>query len=239
MIAANGVDRAIPRSAKGLPSIRRVLRVPRAMGSHRRAGGDVRRARCPTRPTPLALDAFLRERRRAPTRCVSRICRCRSSSCSAPASTRVEMPGRAAPGHFGLAVTRLHALDRAEPPLPRSRHAAAAEGGARRQRRRRTTARARGAGAHCTEQEDNAAKVERQVREVGGGAASCSRASASGSTPSSPARRRRARGCASLGHAGRRPRRAGARGLDVGDRVRVKLVAHRRRSRLHRLRERS
>ena len=58
----------------------------------------------------------------------------------------------------------LHALDGAEPPLPRPDHAAPAQGGARRARRAVHDGGAGRARAHCTLQEDNAQKVERQVQ---------------------------------------------------------------------------
>ena len=74
------------------------------------------------------------------------------------------------------------------------------------------------------------------MRKVGGGAAPRPRASARRSTASSPARRTRARGCASRARPPKGKVVRGFEGLDVGDRVTRGARPHRRRARLHRLR---
>ena len=137
MIAANGVTRAVPRARSGFPSLRRVLRVARALGSDRRAGGRARRDSCPPRPTRAR--STRSSRRREPIR--TRFPDLSLAVVKLLGLGRVRARAaraRAADGHFGLAVQRLHALHRAQPPLSRSRHAAPAQSGARRRSRRPT-----------------------------------------------------------------------------------------------------
>ena len=147
MIAANGVTarflgreglpvaaaRAARRPSAGTAS----SRSPRELGEQLPA--RARRARA--RGVPAS------KRRAADPRALPGPLARRSSSCSAPASTRVELPGEPARGPLRPGGARLHALDRAEPPLPGPRHPAAAEGRARGrapplQRRRARRARA-------------------------------------------------------------------------------------------------
>ncbi len=76
----------------------------------------------------------------------------------------VELPGQTADGHFGLAVrdyTHSTAPNRRFPDLVTQRLLKAAIAG---RPAPYSDRRAERAGRHCTEQEDNAAKVERQVR---------------------------------------------------------------------------
>ena len=76
------------------------------------------------------------------------------------------------------------------------------------------------------------------MQEIGGGARRSRRGSASGSTRSSPARRPKGTLVRICDAADRRACSCAAQGLDVGDRVRVKLVRTDVDKRLHRLRAR-
>ena len=235
MIAANGV------TARFLEAARLRVAAPRAahagaLGPDRRARGASSASRCRPTPDAAALDAFLREAPRGRSGALPRSVARRSSSCWARASMSLEMPGQRADGHFGLAVERLHALDGAEPPLPRPHHAAPAEGRARRRAPRRTaTTSSPRSPQHCTEQEDNAAKVERQVRKS---AAALLLASRIGEHFDGIVTGASDKGTwVRISHPtaeGRVVR--GFEGLDVGDRVRVKLVRTDVGARLHRLR---
>ena len=88
----------------------------------------------------------------------------RSSSCSGAASTS----RRRRSSRRGTSRSRreLHALDGAEPPLSRPRHAAAAQGGDRAFAGAVRAAGARRLAEHCTKQEDAANKVERLTRKA-------------------------------------------------------------------------
>ena len=162
MIAANGVDARF-LADNGLPAIRRVLRTPSggaaSSRSRREFGGTL----------PDAPDAARARRVSARTP------RRRSRPLSRPLARRREAArrwrirrrgtGRAERRPLRPRGSRLHALDGAQPPLPRPRHPAPGEGGARRERRRRTsTASCRRWRRTAREQEDAADKVERQVR---------------------------------------------------------------------------
>jgi exoribonuclease-2 len=130
MIAANGVTARF-LDARGFPSLRRVVKSPERWDRIRRLAeeaGD----RLPPEADSIALAALRWRGGARPIRDTFRISHAPSSSCSARANTSSNPPGAEPPGHFGLAGARLHALDRAEPPLPGSHHAAAAEGDARR-----------------------------------------------------------------------------------------------------------
>jgi exoribonuclease-2 len=161
MIAANGVTaRYLER--QGFPSLRRVLRSPerweRIVELAARTG-----ERLPPQPDAHALEEFLTKRREAdPVRFPDvslSVVKLLGAGEYVP-----ELPGEHADGHFGLAVkdyTHSTAPNRRFPDLVTQRLLKAAM--ARRpvpyaNDELRTLAR------HCTEQEDNAAKVERQVR---------------------------------------------------------------------------
>jgi exoribonuclease-2 len=161
MIAANGVTSRFLQS-KGLPSLRRVVRSPerwqRIVEVAREKG-----ERLPPEPDAKALSDFLAKMRRAdPDRFpdLSLVI----VKLMGAGEYVVELPGEAAIGHFGLAVkdyTHSTAPNRRFPDLITQRILKSALA---------KTAPAYSAGelgdlaAHCTEQEDNAEKVERQVR---------------------------------------------------------------------------
>ncbi len=160
MIAANGVT-ARYLGEQGFPSFRRVLRAPArwerivelaaALGEH-----------LPREASALALDAFLVKRRRLdparfPDLSLSVI------KLLGSGEYVLELPGGHPTGHFGLAVrdyTHSTAPNRRFPDLLTQRVLKAAlAGGASPYGNDELAALAR----HCTEQEGNAAKVERQV----------------------------------------------------------------------------
>ncbi len=161
MIGANGVT-AKYLEAKGLPSVRRVLRVPerwpRLVELAAAQGG-----RLPAEPDALALQAFLTERQQRdpvgfPDLSLSVI------KLLGRGEYVLERPGQTADGHFGLATrdySHSTAPNRRFPDLITGRLLKAALEG------RPSPYRAEeldGLARHCTEQEDNAAKVERQVQ---------------------------------------------------------------------------
>ncbi|HEX4780864.1 MAG TPA: RNB domain-containing ribonuclease [Usitatibacter sp.] len=160
MIAANGVI-ARYLEAKKLPSIRRVLHVPkhwdRIVALAAEAGEKL-----PSTPDAAALDAFLAKRREAdperfPDLSLSVIKLLGSGEYA------LEVPGDPPEGHFGLAVkdyTHSTAPNRRFPDVITQRLVKAAFGGAAPPY---TADELRTLAAHCTQQEDNAAKVERQV----------------------------------------------------------------------------
>lgn len=161
MIAANGVT-ARWLEKHQLPSLRRMLRTParwdRIVALAAQAGEAL-----PEVANAAALDAFLTKRRAAdPARFADlslAIVKLLGSG-----EYMLSVPGRATPGHFGLAVndyTHSTAPNRRFPDLVTQRLLKAAlDGGPMPYGEADLEALA----AHCTEQEDNAAKVERQVR---------------------------------------------------------------------------
>ena len=163
MIAANGVAARF-LEARGFPSLRRALRSPeRWQRIVRLVAGFGEKL--PDAPDAAALEAFLAKRREAdPVRfpdlslaIVKLIGR---------GEYQVERPGGAAPGHFGLAVhdyTHSTAPNRRFADLATQRliKAALAGGGAP-----YSPDALEEIAVHCTLQEGNAAKVERQVRKA-------------------------------------------------------------------------
>jgi len=161
MIAANGVTARFLEQHR-LPSLRRMLRTParwnRIVALAAQLGETL-----PADPDAAALDAFLAKRRSAdPARFADlslSIVKLLGSG-----EYMLSVPGRSTPGHFGLAVndyTHSTAPNRRFPDLVTQRLLKAAlDGGAMPYGEADLEALA----AHCTEQEDNAAKVERQVR---------------------------------------------------------------------------
>jgi len=160
MIAANGVTARYLEN-KGLPSLRRVLRTPKrwdrivALAAE---SGD----RLPATPDAAALDAFLSKRRDIdpegfPDLSLSVVKLLGSGEYA------VKVPGQTPEGHFGLAVkdyTHSTAPNRRFPDLITQRQLKAALSG---QPPLYTNDELTTLARHCTDQEDNAAKVERQV----------------------------------------------------------------------------
>jgi len=161
MIAANGVT-AKYLEGKGLPSLRRVLRVPERWGRIVDLAAGLGR-HLPAEPNARALEEFLEERRRAdpaqfPDLSLSVIKLLGSGEYA------VELPGRSADGHFGLAVrdySHSTAPNRRYPDLITGRLLKAAIGG---KPAPYSNDELSDLARHCTEAEDNAAKVERQVQ---------------------------------------------------------------------------
>ena len=162
MIAANGVTARF-LSGRGLPSLRRVLRSPerweRIVELARSLGVEL-----PNAPDARALDGFLLKRREAdpprfPDLSLSVV------KLMGRGEYDVEMPGSSAtPGHFGLAVqdyTHSTAPNRRYPDLITLRLLKAALAGRSAPYGGEELA---GVARHCTAQEDAANKVERQVR---------------------------------------------------------------------------
>jgi VacB/RNase II family 3'-5' exoribonuclease len=161
MIAANAAT-ADTLERKGFAWIRRVLGVPRRWDRIVALAATFG-ARLPETPDAAALDAFLQSRRAAdplrfPDVSLSVVKMLGSGE------YQVEPPGAEPAGHFGLAVTgytHSTAPNRRFPDLITQRLLKAAIAGAPPPYDRE---RLTGLAAHCTRQEDQAAKVERQVR---------------------------------------------------------------------------
>ena len=220
MIAANGVT-ANYLEKKGLPSLRRVLRTPqrwdRIVALAAESGEQL-----PLMPDAAALDAFLTKRRqvdpaRFPDVSLSVVKLLGSGEYA------LEVPGRPSAGHFGLAVkdyTHSTAPNRRFPDLIAQRLLKAALTG---QPSPYTNDELTTLARHCTDQEDNAAKVERQVRKSAAALLLASRIGARFDAIVTGASDKgtwvRISGPTAEGRVIRR-----FEGLDVGDRVRVELV---------------
>jgi len=160
MIAANGV---IARflDAKGIASLRRVLRTPRHWDRIVSLAADLGE-KLPAQPDVAALDAFLAKRRAAdplrfPDLSLSVIKLLGSGEYA------LDRPGQRPEGHFGLAVrdyTHSTAPNRRFPDLVTQRLVKAVIAG---KPSPYSTAELEALAAHCTLEEDNAAKVERKV----------------------------------------------------------------------------
>ncbi len=160
MIASNGVTARF-LDGKGFPSLRRVLPPParwdRIVALAAALGEPL-----PPAPDAIALQGFLERRRRNdPVHFADlslSVIKLLGSG-----EYRVERPGAATDGHFGLAVkdyTHATAPNRRYPDLVTQRLLKAALAGGPVPYERAALA---ALALHCTEQEDNAAKVERQV----------------------------------------------------------------------------
>jgi VacB/RNase II family 3'-5' exoribonuclease len=161
MIAANGAASRFLEK-RGVAAIRRVVKTPkhwdRIVGLASETGD-----RLPAQPDPRALQAFLTKRRAAdPDRfpdLSQNIIRMLGSG-----EYVVVRPGGDAPGHFGLAVrdyTHSTAPNRRYPDLLTQRLVKAALAG---HPQPYSAGDLEQLAAHCTLQEDNAEKVERQIR---------------------------------------------------------------------------
>ena len=161
MIAANGVVAQF-LEGKRSPSLRRVLRVPERWGRIVALAATLG-GKLPATPDAHALSAFLVDsEQKAPERfpdlslAVVKLL--------GAGEYVLKRPGEPAEGHFGLAVddyTHATAPNRRFPDLISQRLVKAALVG---REAPYDDATLRGLAAHCTEQEGNAAKVERQVR---------------------------------------------------------------------------
>ena len=161
MIGANGVT-ARYLEQKGFPALRRVLRSPerwaRIVELARDEGG-----RLPPRPDCRALQEFLEERRQAdpthfPDLSLSVV------KLLGRGEYVLDFPGQPVAGHFGLAVndyTHSTAPNRRFPDLITQRLLKAALSGTPSPY---SSDELNDLAGHCTDQEDNATKVERQVR---------------------------------------------------------------------------
>jgi VacB/RNase II family 3'-5' exoribonuclease len=161
MIAANAVT-AQYLTSREAPSLRRVLRTPqkwsRIVALARQLGESL-----PREPSAPALNAFLTKRREADP------ARFADLSLSVikllgRGEYVLDLPGQRIEGHFGLAVndyTHSTAPNRRFPDLLTQRLLKATLSGLALQYSAKELS---SLAAHCTAQEDNAAKVERQVR---------------------------------------------------------------------------
>jgi len=220
MIAANGATAKYLESKK-LPSLRRVLRSPERW-SRIVALASSLGAALPAEPDAAALEAFLLQRRRAEPDKFADLSLV-VIKLIGRGEYALDLPGDEPPGHFGLAVkdyTHSTAPNRRFPDLVTQRLLKAAMvGAACPYSLPELAALAR----HCTEQEDAATKVERRVRKsaaallLSGKLGESFDAVVTGASPSGTWVR-----VCTLPVEGRLER--GHQGIDVGDRVRVKLV---------------
>jgi exoribonuclease-2 len=222
MIAANGVGAAFLDS-KGFPSLRRVLHTPKRWDRIVDLAAQLGE-KLPAEPNALALEQFLDKRRTAdplrfPDLSLSVVKLLGSGEYA------LQRPGSSiqSDGHFGLAVhdyTHSTAPNRRFPDLTTQRLVKAALAGEKPPAEvDDLTALAR----HCTEQEDNAAKVERQVQKSAAAFLLTSRIGdrfdgiVTGASDKGTWVR-------IFGPAVEGMVVQGANGLDVGDRVQVELV---------------
>ena len=161
MIAANGVTAKYLES-KGVPSLRRILRTPERWERIVALAATLGE-RLPDQPSAGALEGFLIKRQRAdalrfPDLALSVVKLLGSGEYA------VLRPGQTPDGHFGLAVrdyTHSTAPNRRFPDLITQRQLKSALAG---RPVAYGDAELDGLARHCTVQEDNATKVERQVR---------------------------------------------------------------------------
>jgi exoribonuclease-2 len=160
MVAANGVTARF-LAAKNLPSLRRVVRTPKRWDRIVEVAAQLG-VTLPGQPDPKALAEFLSKRRAAdplrfPDLTLTVI------KLLGAGEYVVELPGQDAPGHFGLAVkdyTHATAPNRRFPDLITQRLLKAALAGSPPPYAGAELAQL---ATHCTQQEDAANKVERQV----------------------------------------------------------------------------
>ncbi len=220
MVAANGVTAEF-LAGKGIASLRRVLRTPKRWDrivALAAALGE----QLPASPSALALNSFLEKRRqmdpaRFPDLSLSVIKLLGSGEYA------LSRPGQVIEGHFGLAVrdyTHSTAPNRRFPDLITQRLIKAALAG---EKAPYTEDELAALAAHCTEQENNAAKVERSVNKSAAALLLAPRIGAhfDGMVTGASAKGTwvRISGPTTEGRLVR-----GFEGLDVGDRVRVELI---------------
>jgi exoribonuclease-2 len=219
MVAANGVTAQF-LDGRGFPSLRRVVRSPERWDRIRALAaqtGD----RLPDRPDAPALNAFLAKRRTASPDTFGDL----SMSVIRLIGSGeyvVDPPGREPPGHFGLAVrdySHSTAPNRRYPDLITQRLLKAALAG---HPAPYAIGELEQIADHCTKQEDAANKVERQVRKAATAMLIESRVGAMfDATVTGASSKGTYVRVAAPPIEGRLMR--GERGLDVGDRVRVRL----------------
>jgi VacB/RNase II family 3'-5' exoribonuclease len=220
MIASNGAAARF-LAAHGFPSVRRVVKAPerwdRIVALAKSTGDQL-----PPAPDSRALEAFLTKRRAAdpdrfPDLSLAVI------KMLGPGEYCVEAPGGDSPGHFGLAVkdyTHSTAPNRRYPDLLTQRLVKAVLAG---HPAPYSLADLQRLAAHCTQQEDAANKVERQVRKSAAALVVASRigqrfnALVTGASPKGTFVR-----TMTPPIEGKLVR--GEHGLDVGDRIDVMLV---------------
>jgi VacB/RNase II family 3'-5' exoribonuclease len=220
MIAANGATASYLESKK-FPSLRRVLKSPERWDRIAQIAADLG-DRLPDRPDAVALEAFLARRRKADPEKFADLSLAVVKLIGS-GEYALDPAGAEAPGHFGLAVkdyTHSTAPNRRFPDLITQRLLKAAMAGAPLPY---TNQELEELAQHCTQQEDAATKVERRVRksaaalllsgQIGGQFDGIVTGASEKGTwvrifkPPAEGRVER-----------------GFKGLDVGDRVRVKLV---------------
>ncbi len=220
MIAANGVTARF-LAARGVPSIRRIVRAPARWDRIVALAADAGE-RLPPAPDARALSEFLTRRCTADPAGFADLSHT-VVKLLGPGEYVVDVPGGEAPGHFGLAVkdyTHSTAPNRRYPDLVTQRLVKASLAG---QPAPYSVEALSGLAQHCTVQEDNANRVERQVRK-----------SAAALFVESRVGERFAATVTGVTDAGTWVRVMAppvegklihdAQGLDVGDRVDVKLV---------------
>jgi exoribonuclease R len=220
MIAANGVTARF-LEARQLPSLRRVLRSPERWAKIVELAASVGE-KLPPDPTNAALEAFLKKRRVAdPARFVD--LSVSVVKLLGRGEYAVEQPGQRPTGHFALALrdyTHSTAPNRRFPDLITQRLVKCALAG---DARSYSNGELAALASHCTDQEDNATKVERTVRKS---AAALLLSSHVGETFDAFVTGASSRGTwVRIAHpAAEGMLVRGSEGVDVGDRVKVKLV---------------
>lgn len=220
MIAANGVTARF-LEARRFPSLRRVLRSPERWANIVRLAESVGET-LPADPSNAALEAFLVKRRHTDP---SRFADLSVSVVKllGRGEYQLDLPGQKVAGHFGLALedyTHSTAPNRRFPDLITQRllKAAMARGAPP-----YSNEQLQALATHCTQQEDNAAKVERRVRKSAAAFLLSSRigehfdAIVTGASPKGTYVR-------IVRPAAEGMLVRGFQGLDVGDHLRVELV---------------
>jgi exoribonuclease-2 len=160
MIAANGVAARF-LGQHGRTSLRRILRIPKRWDRIVQLAKDVGEY-LPAAPDAIALNAFLLKRRESAPAQFAELSLA-VIKCLGAGEYIAQMPGQASPGHFALAVrdyTHSTAPNRRFPDLLTQRLLKAA---LHDQPAPYGDAELPALAAHCTEQEGNAKKVERQI----------------------------------------------------------------------------
>jgi VacB/RNase II family 3'-5' exoribonuclease len=220
MIAANGVTARF-LDAKGFPSLRRVLRSPERWAKIVELAASLGET-LQAEPSNETLEAFLLKRRTLEPKHFADLS-LSVVKLLGRGEYVLDLPGKQAVGHFGLALkdyTHSTAPNRRFPDLITQRLLKAALAGSPLPY---SSDELNTLAVHCTEQEDNATKVERRVRKSAAALLLSSRvgqhfdAIVTGASVKGTWVR--------IGHPAAEGKLvSGAHGLDVGDRVRVELV---------------